>query len=342
MEGIMRFVKVAVLGILLLAAASNTMHAAEPVKIRVGWVVPITDWALLMTEKRELARHLGQSYVMEPIHFRSSPEVITALATGEIDVGNLAFSTLALAVQNAGLRDLRVISDLFQDGVTGYYSNEFFVRRDSPIAKVEDLRGKIIATPGAGGAIDIATRVMLRKHGLDDRRDVTIVEAPLPAMIAMLTEGKVDLAPGVPPFYPAMRQIGRVLFTQKDALGPTQMIVLTARGPFLRANRGAMVDFVEDMIRIARWYLDPANHDEAVEIAARLTKQPPDHFAKWIFEQGDYYRDPNMLPNIAVLQSNIDLQHAAGFLKDPINIKENMDLSIVEEAARRAGRQSYH
>ena len=73
MEGIMRFVKVAVLGILLLAAASNTMHAAEPVKIRVGWVVPITDWALLMTEKRELARHLGQSYVMEPIHFRSSP-----------------------------------------------------------------------------------------------------------------------------------------------------------------------------------------------------------------------------------------------------------------------------
>lgn len=329
----MRLLKAAILGVLLLVAAVDPARA-EPVKIRVGWVVPITDWALLMTEKRDLAQHLGHSYVMEPIHFRSSPEVITALASGELDIGNLAFSTLALAIQNAGLRDLRVISDLFQDGVEGYYSNEFFVMRDSPIAKVEDLKGKIIATPGAGGAIDIAMRVMLRKHGLDDRRDVTTVEAPLPAMIAMLTGGKVDLAPGVPPFYPAMRKIGRVLFTQKEALGPTQMIVLTARGPFLQANRAAMVDFMEDTLRIARWYLDPANHDEAVRIAARLTKQPPERFATWLFERGDYYRDPDMLPNVSVLQSNINLQRQAGFLKGPLNIKENIDLSIVEEAAR--------
>lgn len=334
----MCFLKVAMLGILLFVSSVNAAPAG-PVKIRVGWVVPITDWALLMTEKRDLAQHLGQSYVIEPIHFRSSPEVITALASGELDVGNLAFSTFALAIQNAGLHDLRVISDLFQDGIEGYYSNEFFVRRDSAIAKVEDLKGKIIATPGAGGAIDIAMRVMLRKHGLDDRRDVTTVEAPLPAMIAMLTDGKVDLAPGVPPFYPAMRQIGRVLFTQKEALGPTQMIVLTARGPFLQANRAAMVDFMEDTMRIARWYLDPANHDEAVQIAARLTKQPPERFATWLFEQGDYYRDPNLLPNIPELQSNIDLLRATGFLKEPVDIKGNTDLSIVEEAARHVGKQ---
>ena len=331
----MRSSKITILGCLLFAATLNTACAAEPVKIRVGWVVPITDWALLMTEKRDIARHLGQSYVMEPIHFGSSPEVITALASGELDVGNLAFSTLALAIQNAGLSDLRVVSDLFQDGVEGYYSNEFFVRRDSLIVKVEDLKGKIVATPGPGGAIDIAMRIMLRKHGLDDRRDVTTVEAPLPAMTAMLTDGKVDLAPGVPPFYPAMRQIGRVLFAQKEALGPSQMIVLTAREPFLQKNRAAMVDFMEDTLRIARWYLNSSNHDEAVQIAARLTKQPPERFANWIFERGDYYRNPQLLPNIDVLQSNIDLQRQAGFLKRSINIKENIDLSVIVEAARR-------
>lgn len=332
---LMRLSKIATIGLVLSVTCLNTARPAEPTKIRVGWVVPITDWALLMMEKRDLARHFGTSYVMEPIRFRSSPEVISALANGELDIGNLAFSTLALAIENAGLSDLRVVSDLFQDGVGDYYSNEFMVRRDSPIAAVEDLKGKVVATPGAGGAIDIALRVMLRRHGLDDRRDVTMVEAPLPAMTAMLAEGKIDLAPAVPPFYPAMRKIGRVLFTQKQALGPTQMIMLAARAPFLQKNRAAMVDFMEDTLRTAHWYLDPANHDEAVQIAARLTKQPPESFAKWLFERGDYYRNPNMFPNIEVLQANINLQHRTGFLRETLNIEPNIDLSIIKEAARR-------
>ena len=42
--------------------------------------------------------------------------------------------------------DLRVISDEFQDGVEGYYSNEFFVLKDGPVQKVEDLKGKVVAT----------------------------------------------------------------------------------------------------------------------------------------------------------------------------------------------------
>src|ERR1700741_2305066 len=105
--------------------AAGAAGAAEPVKIRVGWVVPTTDWVLFINEKSEITRHLGKSYVMEPVRFASSPTVITALASDGIDVGNLAFSTLAIAIRNAGIGDLRVIADLFQDGVAGHFSNEF-------------------------------------------------------------------------------------------------------------------------------------------------------------------------------------------------------------------------
>lgn len=325
-----------VLAALLLCAAIGA-RAAEPVKIRIGWVVPITDWALLMLEKRDLARHMGQSYVLEPVRFASSPTVITALANGELDLGNLAFSTLALAIENAGMQDLRVIADLFQDGVGDHYTNEFFVLRDGGAATVEDLKGKAIATPGIGGAIDIAMRVTLRRHGLEDKRDYTTVEAAMPAMKAMLAERKVALAPGVPPFAfdPEWRRIGRVLFTQKEALGPSQMIVLTARRGFIERNRAALADLFEDNLRIARWYLDPQNHDEAVRIAARLTKQPEERFADWLFTGRDYYRDPEMLPNIAALQANIDLQREVGFLKEPLDIRNYIDLDAVKEAAAR-------
>src|SRR6266849_1838954 len=318
----MRLLKLALTSLFIsVMFESCAARAVEPVTIRIGWVVPITDWALLMVEKRELARHFGKSYVMEPVRFASSPSVITAMANNELDIGNLAFSTLA--IQNAGIHDLRVISDLFQDGVAGYYTNEYFVHRDSTIKRVEDLKGKAIATPGVGGAIDIATRVMLHRHDLEDKRDYSMVEAPMAAMKAMLVERKVDLVPGVPPFSldPEMRKSGRVLFTQKEALGLTQMIVLTARKSFLERNRAAMVDFIEDNLRLVRWCLDAANHDEVVKIAAKLTKQPPERFASWLFTQGDYYRDPNMIPNLQALQANINLQREVGLLKKAIDIK---------------------
>ena len=33
-------------------------------------------------------------------------------------------------------------------------------------------------------------------------------------------------------------------------------------------NRAALVDFMEDVLRIQRWYLDPKNHEEVKKIAA--------------------------------------------------------------------------
>src|SRR5665213_574565 len=124
-------------------------------------------------EKKDLALHMGQSYTLEPVLYRGTPPMITALANGELEIADLAYSSLGIAIQNAGLDDLRVISDEFQDGVPGYYSNEFFVLKDGPIKKVEDLKGKVVATNAAGSGVDIASRAMLRKHGLEDKRDYT-------------------------------------------------------------------------------------------------------------------------------------------------------------------------
>ena len=71
---------------------------------------------------------------------------------------------------------------------------------------------------------------------------------------------------------PELKAKGRILFTQRDIMGVTQMIVWTARKSFIDKNRAAMVDFMEDALRVVRWYLDPKNHDEAVAIASKLTK----------------------------------------------------------------------
>jgi NitT/TauT family transport system substrate-binding protein len=332
---------VAVLGAASMALCAGTAWGQQPVKIRVAYVVPVANWASILFQKPGLAKHLGKSYTFEAVHFQGTPPMITAIANNEIEIADLAFASLAIAVQNAGMSDLRVIADEFQDGVEGYYTDEFFVLKDSPIKTVKDLKGKVLATNAAGSAVDIVMRAMLRKNGLDDRKDVTIVETAFPNMVPTLLEKRADAIPGVIPFSfnPKLREAGRVLFTQKEAVGRTQMIIWAARAGFLQKNRAAMLDFMEDAIREVRWYLDPKNHKEAVEIAARVSKRPPEGFDKWLFlkggQGGDYYRDRSMVPDLKALQANINLQHELGLLKASFDVNKHADLSLVREAAKR-------
>ena len=331
----MRFLKLALAGLCALGLTAAAAKA-EPVKIRMSWVAPIANWGSLILEKPELLTHMGKSYTLESTRYQGTPQTITAIANNELEVASLAYSTLAIAIDNAGIDDLRVISDEFQDGVPGYFSQQFYVRKDSGINKVEDLKGKIVGTNGGGSAVDVAVRAMLHKHGLEDKRDYTMLEGPLPAMPAMMLEKKADLIPAVLPFAlnPKLREEGKVLFELKDAMGPTQMIVFVARQSFIDKHRSAMVDYMEDLMRMARWFLDPKNHDEVAKIASKLTKVPPERFG-WVFTKADCFRDPDLLPDLNALQRNLDTTQELGFVKKKIDVKKYTDLSLVKEAAAR-------
>ncbi len=321
----------------LFALGMMRAEAAEPYHLRIGWVVVPSDIVPLMFLKPGLAPHAGETYVPELTHFAGTSTEMTAFATGALDCGALAYSTLGLGIENAGMADLRVIADTFQDGVPGYHTNDFLVRKDSPIHSVEDLKGKILATNETGSAIDMALRAMLAEHHLADKRDVTIIEVHFPDQKAMLKEGKVDLISAVAPFGfdPELRAFSRTLFTQKEAIGRTQMIVQVARAGFLNEHRAMMVDFLEDYLHTLRWLTDPAHHDAAVALIAEATKQKPALYASWVFTKQDYYRDPQALPDLKALQANIDLQHKLGFLRSDLDVEKYADLSLAKEAARR-------
>ncbi len=331
---------VGVLVALLMGVAGVGFGAAaqaDPTKIRTSWIVPVTNIASIMFAKEGIAKHNGQSYVMEPIRFQGSTPMITALASGDLDIALLGYSSFPFAIQNAGLEDARLIADEIQDGAAGYYSQVFVVLKDGPIKKIEDLKGQVVATNAGGSAVDIAMRAMLRKHGIDPKTDVTVIEAAFPNMKSILAEQKVALIPSVLPFSedPGLKAQSTVLFTQKDAMGTSELGIWVARTGFIAKNRAALVDLLEDYLRVTRFYTDPRNHAEVVQIAAGFSKLPPATFDRWLFTKNDYYRDPAGLPNVPALQSNIDLELQEGFLKSAIDIKKYVDLTPIQEAAAR-------
>jgi sulfonate transport system substrate-binding protein len=333
----MRFRTFAFAAMMAVSLAATTAQAQQPVKIRIAWVVPVANSPTILYEIPSILKHKGKSYDIDLVRFQGTPPMIQAMGAGELDIALFAFSTFALAVQNANMQDLRVIADEAQEGVDGYFTSPYNVLKDSPIQKVEDLKGKIIASVGPGAAVDIAMRAMLKRAGLEDKRDYTVVEAGFPNMRAMLADKKADLITSVLPFAgdPELLKIARPLFTVRDALqGPSQFVVWAAREPFLQKNKDVMNDLMEDSARALQFYMDPKNREQFLEVASRVSKQPPSAFG-FAYTKNDLYRDPNFRPNLESLQRAVDVLPELGLLKAKMDVRKYADLSYVEEAARR-------
>src|SRR5262245_46391828 len=320
----------------LLALATTLTTYAEPLKIRAGWVGAPASIIPFMFAKEGLGRHNGKSYLLEPIYFSGSPLEITAMANGELEVGTLGYSTFSIAVLNAGLKDLKIIVDEIADGVGDYFSLTYAVRKDSPIQKVEDLRNKVVATNAIGAGAYIPLEVMLRKSGLFPNRDYRIVETQFANMKPMLLESKVDLATATLPFVldPELQAGMRTLFRARDSMGVTALSFWVMRADFIAANRTVVIDLLEDYVRATRWFLDPANRTEAIDIIARFTKLPPERIAAFVFTTKDFYRSPDVLPDFTALQKNIDAQREIGLIKGDIRIADHAAPDLLRVATQ--------
>ena len=329
----MRFLAIA--GALLLSGSAA--WSADLPTIRLGWVVAPGSTAALLMMKPDLSVHRDKSYKFEPMHFVSTAVELVPLASNQVDIIDMSYSAVGAAIDNAHLTDLRIIADEIQNGIDGHENGSgFLVLKDGPIKTFDDLKGKAVAVLTIGSATDMQARIMLRRHGLEDKRDYNIIEAQFPNMKSLLFEGKAAMVAIAPPFAfdPELRAKSTMFFTETDAMGPTQLLALAARKSFLDQNRAVMVDFLEDMIRTVRWFIDPKDHDAAIAAAAELTKQPPAQLQR-LFTKGDNFRDPNAEPNLQSLQHSLDLQFEMGTQKSKIDIQRYADLSLVHEAGAR-------
>lgn len=330
---------------LIVGVAATAMFAcgmgaaqADPVKIRIGWIVTPASLIPIMFAKPGIAQHQGISYILEPTHFQGSNLQITALQSGALDIATLGFSSFSVAVENAGVRDLRIIADEIQDGVTGWGGADFMVLKDGPIKTVDDLKGKVLATNVIGGGVDTIMKAMLFKHHLLEKRDFTEIEVAFPNMNAVLLERKADLVTAAHPFEddPGFQAKARVLFNTHDAMGAVELSFWTARTGFIEKNRAALGDLLEDYVRAYHWYLNPANREEAIQIASSFTKVPGKAFESWLFTpKKDFYRNMNAVPDIAAITRNIHAQKELGLVKADLDATKYADLSLLNAAIAR-------
>ena len=138
--------------------------------------------------------------------FNSGPQVVTAIASGDVQIGNLGSSPLAAAAS----RNLPIVAFIVSAQINS--SEALVVRNDSHIDAPKDLIGKTIATPFVSTS-HYSLLGALKHWGLDTRQ-VKVVNLQPAQIAAAWKRGDID---GAFVWSPALGEIRKTGKTLTDA-----------------------------------------------------------------------------------------------------------------------------
>src|SRR3989454_569430 len=110
------------------------------------------------------------------------------VAERKVDIGFGGFTTMATARSEG--KDIIVIYGVFSP------VNMVFVRKDSKIQTLSDLKGKKLGVFGGPGSTTFAFLAVIARnwYGTDLFHDAELVTAPAPALVELLGKGDIDAA----------------------------------------------------------------------------------------------------------------------------------------------------
>ncbi len=152
-------------------------------------------------------------------------------------------------------------------------STHVIVRADSPIHTVQDLKGKVVATPTLGAIIHVSLLHSLKKIGIDPA-SIRAVEVPFPNMADQLKAGNVDAVEALEPFAGQLlaagnRSIGDPLLSVgEEVLYPFWI----AQSKWAEIHRKEIEAWVASL-QEAKEFID-AHPGEARAIMAKYTRLP--------------------------------------------------------------------
>src|SRR5262249_39583582 len=171
----------------------------------------------------------------EPVRFNGFPEMKEAFISKALDA-TFIIAPLAMKMREQGV-PIKIVHLGHRDGTT------LMVHRDSPIKRIEDLRGKRIAIPRYYSNQHLILHRVFQHNGL--RYDKTLlIGTARPEMPVNLSEKQVDAIIAGEPLMAKteMEGYGRVLFLSKDVWPEFISCVLAVREDVIRDRRQDVQD----------------------------------------------------------------------------------------------------
>jgi ABC-type nitrate/sulfonate/bicarbonate transport system substrate-binding protein len=260
--------------IALLLAAVLVAPAAAETALTVGKASPTSDAIIPVNVGDELGIFKRHGLDLKIVDFGGGSKMVQALVANGIDIGDGAGTEMAFVAKGAPM--LGVCQSTGPAPFLGVG-----VPWDSPIQRLEDLKGKVIGVSSAGSFSDWSGRQLARKFGWGDDgvKTVAIGGGPAPARAAFLTH-LVDAAVGNTSQFLAFEDAkeGRLLAPVSSYEGNVASGVLFASNKLMAANPAAIRAFIAAWLETVNYMR--ANKAETVKIISGIT-----HFSESVISR---------------------------------------------------------
>jgi NitT/TauT family transport system substrate-binding protein len=320
-------------------AAQPARGAAEPTLLKV------TDLQITSSAGNYLATELGY-FAEEGIqldYVRGNPaDMVPALVSRQVDVGAGGISA---GLFNAFARGvpIKVVADhganLPNASAGGIALRKDLVESGAYRAPA-DLRGRVVAVSSVGSTGYISLDRFLQSGSLGIE-DVEVATLPFPDMISAFENKVIDAASYQEPFTTIALDRGLIV---RGPIGfeiiPYQQIGVLLFSERLLDDRPLGLRYMRAYVRGIRAYVkamqerDPAAFAEVVPILIKYTTVKDRALFEKAIPSG---LTPDAMPNVPSMIDQQEWYRQHGYLSQPVNIPDHVDLSFVEQAVRELG-----
>jgi len=258
--------------------------------------------------------------------------VVGAVLSGQVPIAAGGGSEAMSAAVEGG--DLKVLAI-----TTPVYPYKLEVSKD--IQKVEDLKGKKVGVSRIGSSSDIATRIGLRKVGLDPDKDVTIVQlGSLSARTAAIQSGAIQGSMANPPDTLTLEDAGFHPLIDLPSLGlPSSNNGIMTTGAYISGHKAEMQKFMDSMVQsIARIKKDKAFAEQVMAKYLKLDESKADDKRK-LDASYDFWVQQSMpnlpYPKAEQFTDSIDILAEKNPKAKDFDLNKLIDPSFVQSAADR-------
>ena len=330
----------AALSIAATAASAQTAPLNSRVALKVGAIGAVSDAGIFIAQEKGYFRDEGLD--VEIVGFKAAPQILPAIATGEVQVSG---SAVTPALFNAFARGItmKLVADKGQVA-QGFGFAAIVIRSDlaDTVRDFKDLKGRKFAVMGKGVSSTTQLGKALERGGIEPN-EVELIELGLPEMVAALGNKAIDGATLLEPFitFATARNVGFRWKGMEDFLPFTgQNGVIIYSQQFTQEQPEAAKRWMAAYLQGTRAYLDAvtkgADRDginailakhTAVKDLALLAKIAPTGF------------DPNGRMEIKSLEADQDWFLKLGLQQSRADLGKVMDYQYVDYAVARLGKR---
>ncbi|MBI3089590.1 MAG: ABC transporter substrate-binding protein [Candidatus Tectomicrobia bacterium] len=323
-------------GVILLAAAAFLVGLLAPsgaaalTKVKVG-SSPLISYAPIFVAI-EKGFYKEEGLEVELINFASGAKMISALATGDIQVA-AGSASAGLFNSIAKGADFRIVADKGQIR-PGYGFVQLIIRKDlldsGAIKDVQDLAGRRVASHAKGIINDYILHYIAKNKGLDVSKVNLVYMAP-PKIFQALQTKSIDAAVTVEPWTVRAEKEGvAVRFLPADKIPELQKLQVAEilySGKFIREEEEVGRKFMRAYLKGIKYFnARGMQENEMLDIIGKYTKVPQEMIKASI----PFYLDNDgkvLVESVSALQ---DYFFDQGFIKQKLPMEKVVDLRFLK------------